>query len=254
MSPHLFGKLGRKSVVATNLIIIDTVNESDIAREILGNGINTVHCTNGTYAYPREKILPTILSGFQFVADRFAASGDAFLVAVNSDASMADIMTAKGSLEKAESQQVRIAKFAGVLAEQFPDRKIVVAFYDKATPTDLYQSLKQEGLGMASLYKWGYGTDPKAPKIEGASSFDHVLAFPMLNDARPVCYDLTPVEDQTGIVSVFRLEGEQGAHGKPYLSAQTGKALFPVPASAADIYEAWAGVPASGSSHPKPAR
>ncbi len=219
-----------------NLIIINASDEKEIAETIRSNGIETLHCTNGTYAYPREKILPTILAGFQFIADRFSSPDDAFLIAVNSDASMADIMKAKGSPDQAESQQVRIAKFAGTLAEQFPHRKIVIAFYDKATPTDLYQSLNQEGLNMANLYKYGYGTDPKAPKIEGANFFSRVLAFPLLDDVRPVCHDLTPVENQTGIVSVFKLDSEIGSHGAPYLSPQ-GKVLFSVPESAADIRE-----------------
>lgn len=223
-------------MIMDNLIVIDTIDEHEIAETIRSSGIETLHCTNGTYAYPREKILPTTLAGFQFANDRFAKTEDAFLVAVNSDVSMADIMKAKGSAEQAESQKTRITKFATTLAEQFPDRKIVVAFYDKATPTDLYRSLRQDGLHMKTLYKYGYGTDPKAPKIEGADLFDHTLAFPTPDDTRPVCYDLTQVEDQSPIVSVFKLVEEIGPHGSPYLSPQ-GRVLFAVPASAADIRE-----------------
>lgn len=214
------------------LLAIHETEEDIIAGVLKGWGLTSLHCTNGTYAYEAERIVPTTLAGFKFINDKIAVPTDPFLVAVNSDASMRVIMDQKGASQEekdaVESQHVRALKVALPLNELFPDREIVIVYYDKPTPADLYRTLFQEGINLESLHKWGYGTDPKAAKIEGAEFFNRVLAFPTPNDIKPVCYDITAQEDQSAVVQVIKLTEEKGLDGKPYISTQ-GKLLFDVP-------------------------
>ena len=114
------------------------------------------------------------------------------------------------------------------LAFQHPKRQIIVIFYDEETPRELYEFLKRGGVRLHTLFKYGYGTDPSAPKIEGAPYFDSILAFPMINDLRPVCHAMTPVEDQSRYVQVVSLVDKlEGNPKSPYLS-KDGQVLFSV--------------------------
>lgn len=197
-------------------------------------GVTGLHCTNGTYMYPADKIVPTSLAGFKYVDENLAQSGDALLVALNSNVSMAGIMDRKnaGAEERAslESEDVRALKVAVPLQEQFPDRNIVVLFYDQETPTALYDALSTAGHNLKTLHKWGYGTNPQAAKIEGTDFFAKTLGFPMPDDSKPVCYEITDLQDQTGVVQVTKLTEAKGANGKAYID-QTGKLGFDVASS-----------------------
>lgn len=221
--------------------MIAGTDEQGIAADISALNIGNIHCTNGTYMMPAEKIVPTFLAGFQFIDQEVAEKNDAFLVAVNSDKSMRNIMTAKGTPDAAfEPQQIRAQKMADPLAALFPDRQIIVVFYDKDTPTDLYNTLATEGdLRLASLFKWGYGTDPNAPRIEGAGNFTRVFGFPLPNDEKAICHDLTPVEDQSEMVQVLKL-GQ-------YITADN-KLVFDLPESLAN----YRSKPAAAGSPPSP--
>lgn len=223
-----------------NFTSIHSTDEQTIVETLRNLGRTKLHCTNGTYAYEAARIVPTMLAGFKFIDDKIAAPTDSYLIAVNSNVSMKNIMDQKNAsgAERAalEDQLVRAMKVAGPIAELFPQKDIVAVFYDKSTPTDLYNALADAGFEMESLFKWGYGTDPTAPKIEGADRFKRVLAYPLPNDVKPVCFDLTPREDQSGIIQVAKLAEIPGPHGAPYISKQ-GKVLFDVPASLASHAE-----------------
>ncbi len=223
-----------------NLLIIDDGLDNSVLR-----AYDNLHFTNGVFSAPPEVIVPTVLSGFKFVSDYAASPGDAFVIAVNSDISMNGIMDKKGASaeERAalESQNERALKVAVPVALLNPGHPVVVIFYDEETPTALYDSLTEDGLPLMTLHKWGYGTKPDAPRIEGSHNFGQVLAFPLPNDRKPVCHDITIAEDQSGIVQIFKLTEVEGSHGRPYLS-EGGKVLFPVPESLA-TYAETAGAP-----------
>lgn len=238
------------TVNINNIAVVRATDEQAIAQELKALGHTDLHCTNGTYSYAAERIVPTMLAGFQFIDDKVATNGDAFLIAVNSDVSMNAIMDQKQApqteRDALEDQYQRALKVAMPLSDQFPDRTIVVVFYDKATPNDLYDTLAAEALNLETLHKWGYGTDPNAPKIEGAENFNRVLAYPLPNDVKPVCYGITGHADQADIIQVVKLSEVEGLHGKPYISAK-GKVLFPVAAFLEEHAEA-----ATGSTAPAP--
>lgn len=199
-----------------------------------------LHATNGTFMYEADLIVPTMLAGFQFIAENrnLSKSHHVFLIGVNSDISMEGIMDAKqasrAERDSLEDQQVRALKVAAPLALQHPKRDIIVTYYDEPTPTELYRTLRQDlNCDTYTLHKWGYGTKPDAPKIEGSEYFDFTLGFPMPNDRNPVCYGITPVENQPQ-VNVFKLTEKSGTR-MPYLS-QDGKILFPVNDPSLDRY------------------
>ncbi len=206
-----------------NLHMILTSDHEIIAQELLqlDSWSSSFHFTNGTFMRSSETVIPTVLSGFDYSRDAcYALNDDVFIIAVNSDVSMQGIMDAKNASDEernsVESQEVRALKVAVPLAERFPDLKVGVVFYDEDTPTDLYTKLFEANILMASLFKWGYGTDPNAPRIEGADLFQKTFAFPMPNDDKPVCYDLTERQDQTGQVKIVKLTETYDAQGRPY--------------------------------------
>jgi len=226
-----------------NLTIIETTDSKKISHALKDS--SGLHFTNGVYSYKASLIVPTTLAGFQYISEKAASKNDTFVIAVNSDISINGIYdrkkealdardakpdeyeTLKKEREAVEPQQVRAEKVAVPLAQLDPKRKIVVVFYDTETPTPLYNEMSEDGLNMKTLHKWGYGTDQNAPRIEGADNFDIVLGFPLLNDVRPVCHNITE-GSQTGKVEVRKLHVEIGSHGQPYISS-AGKVLFPVP-------------------------
>ncbi|MDE2029252.1 MAG: hypothetical protein KGI97_01680, partial [Alphaproteobacteria bacterium] len=104
---------------------------------------------------------------------------------------------------------------------------VVAIFYDEETPNALYDRLKANGFNLKTLFKWGYGTNPDAGVIEGAENFDKVFAYPLPNDTKPVCTDITRKTGQEGKVFVVDLREKIGRHGKPYISADN-KCLFPM--------------------------
>lgn len=221
------------------------MSAAEFIRQQAGEG--AVHCTNGTYSKPADLIVPTMLAGFEFIDKReVTSSDDAFVIAVNSNASMLtqtqktaakleEIKTLLAEVETAidekvedlpdaldklqdtirvymeegetpreylarmqeqhakmvedfvevtanmEDEDERAMKVAGPLAEQFPDRKIIVVFYDEETPNALYEDLAATGKAdqKDTLHKWGYGASENAPVIEGAECFSETFAFPL---------------------------------------------------------------------------
>lgn len=207
-----------------NLHIVDDLHSplSPISR------YTPIHANNGIYSMKEEMIVPTVLAGFEFIADNknLAKKHHAFLIAVNSDVSMQGIMDEKNAslAERAalEDQNTRAMKVALPLALQNPERDIYVVFYDESTPEELYRTLRHDlGCDLMTLHKWGYGTTPDAPKIIGSDHFDFTIGYPLPNDIKPICYDITPKDSNTH-VSVFNL-----TKTGPYLSTE-GNLLFPV--------------------------
>ncbi|MEM7618704.1 MAG: hypothetical protein AAF244_04905 [Pseudomonadota bacterium] len=117
-----------------------------------------------------------------------------------------------------EDQETRAFKVAKPLDREFPDRQVIIMFYDEETPTALYDALAENDTeAMVSLHKWGYGTDSDAPKIEGAHNFANVLAYPLPNDTKPVCYDITVGEDKSDFVKVVKLTEQKAPSGELYI-------------------------------------
>lgn len=235
------------------MILIDQTNHDDIARILKESGVRSIHATNGTYAMPQEKIIKTSWGGFEYIARTEAESSDAFVIAVNSDVSMEEIMADKtaaleererllvqererqeiegaeedailalddkfdelendkvalqSQIDTLEDQEKRAFKIAHPLQKAHPERTYVVMYYDEGTPTQLYEALSQSGdLKLKTLHKWGYGTDPDAPKIEGAEFFDRVYGFPLPGEEKPLCHDITAHKDQSKLVKVVLLD------------------------------------------------
>lgn len=190
-----------------------------------------IHATNGFYAYKGEVIIPKMLAGFQHVAEHHAKPDDVFLLGVNSDASFHAAMRAKNMSESdiasLESQESRAMKVGVPLALQNPEKLVVAMFYDEETPQQLYNALADARTSLATLHKWDYATQPNAAKIVGAENFKKTLGFPSADGSTPIGADLTPKEDQSGIVRVIDLTKEFGKHGAPYIDI-AGKLLFPV--------------------------
>ncbi len=242
------------------LTIIEETSFDAIETILRQKNISSGIFTNGIYAASQDVVLPTTLAGFQVAVDRYSRPHDAIIVAINSDVSLDIIYEQKSEklhedyvaaeldsetdeeLEEAaqalteaqrklqtdrgntELQNVRAAKLAQPLADQFPNRDIVILFYDEATPTELYEALSLKGFGMTTLFKWGFGTKPDAPRIEGAGNFENVLAFPFLNDDKAICHDITVAEDQSDFVKVMRLQEETDI--RPAYMSTDGKLLF----------------------------
>jgi hypothetical protein len=242
------------------LTIIEDTNFDRIESTLNAKGIYSGIFTNGIYAAPRDVVLPTTLAGFQVAVDRFSRPHDALIVAINSDVSLDLIYEAKSNklladyvengqtLEtedelnlaashlylaqdklnaergRTEFQNFRALKLAEGLEAQFENRNVVIMFYDEETPAELYEALALKGFGMTTLFKWGFGTKPDAPRIEGAINFENVLAFPFFDDAKAICHDITVAEDQSDLVKVMRLQEE--THVRPAYISPDGKLLF----------------------------
>ena|SRR3990167_3800497 len=179
-----------------NVVIVNSTNINDIIDQMPKNGANF---TNGTYAFPIEKIQETMLAGFEFVNSQ---NDLPMVVAINSDMSMR-------TLEKNgfASQQERARKIATPLTDKFQDRQLIIIFYDEPTPTNLYRALSQQGL-TKTLHKWGYGITPQEPKIEGAEYFDAVYAFPMPVGHKPICYHETDLQSEPQKIQVVDLRSK----------------------------------------------
>ncbi len=218
-------------------LVVSSPRIGIILKTLADAGITGLHATNGTYAPPADLVLPTTAAGFQYLADTHPDKQAAFVIAINSNASMRNLLAARNApaaeYTALESQMTRAHKVALPLAAQFPARRIVVLFYDEGDPATLYDGLAQSGaVAMRSLHKWGYGATPDAKPILGAESFENVLAFPFPGSTahiKPVFWDVTP-EGQQGHVRVVDLSRFEGPHGAPYLSAQNC-ILFPVGAA-----------------------
>ncbi len=180
-----------------NLTYISSTSPSEIIQTLNKLECTSAHFTNGTFAYKPELIVPTALAGFKCVSDPHPSCS--LVMAVNSDKSMQGM-----NFQNFENQSVRAAKVAEPLAQYFSDRQIIVLYYDESTPNTLYQELHAHKI-TKTLHKWGYGTEPNAPKIEAAELFDVVYGFPLPNNIKPVCHDLTPLAKEQQAIQVVDL-------------------------------------------------
>lgn len=183
-----------------NLQYIESTKHSDIILQLSQIAPKGAHFTNGTYAYSSELIVPTALAGFKRVTQ--TQNHLPLVIAVNSDESMRNL-----NKKDFEPQATRAAKVAEPLAILFPDNPVVVIYYDATTPHELYKALKEKNL-TRTLHKWGYGTNPQEPKIEGAEFFELVYAFPLPNDIKPVCYNDTEIAQEQQKITVDDLRGK----------------------------------------------
>lgn len=170
-----------------NLHYVESLKINDIA-EVISKFGKGAHFTNGTYAFAAELIVPTTLAGFKRVTQTQAHLP--LVIAVNSDVSM-NVLGKRDF----EPQATRAAKAAEPLAKLFTNNHIIIIYYDEKTPNELYEGLKSYNL-TRTLHKWGYGTTPDTPKIEGAECFEIVYGFPLPNDIKPVCYDDTAMAEK----------------------------------------------------------
>jgi hypothetical protein len=141
---------------------------------------------------------------------------------------MIEIMRQKGKtateISKLENTKGRAEKIGIPVALQFPERPVAVIFYNEDKPNNLYGALRMGGIGMDTLHKWNYGTNPDAGVIDGAENFEKVYAYPLPNDMKPVCAELTRKTGQEGVVDIIELRDN-------YISvAALGKSacLFPL--------------------------
>ena len=212
---------------------LNIITDTDILHILDGLvGVKSVHISNGVYAddpafgIDHKKLVPTVLAGFEICHDRTARTQSDILLVLNSDASYVDILKAKIKAGKATEQQLlererpmeRALKIACPLAWQHPDRKVTVIMFDEATPNRLFRDLERNGIDIEFLFKWGYGTDPKAGVVEGAEYAERTLGFPLPNDRRPIADELTRRGGQKGIVEVCDLRKILGPNGLPYIS------------------------------------
>ena len=212
-------------VDVNNLTIIENTDKDAIIQGLEGVGANSICVTNGTYVAPAEMVVPTTMAGFQFIKERKATAQECFVVAINSDKSMADIAAAKAAkgedIGEVADQVTRAKALLEPVSKQFPEHQIVAIFYDEATPTELYEYLEANSpILLNTLFKFGYGTDPKAGDIEGADCFDSVCAYPFPNDARALCDDLTKRTPNRAHYEVYKLTEEFSANGQPYMNKQ----------------------------------
>lgn len=197
-------------------ILIESTKHEEILAKLKALNVVSAHFTNGTFAFGPEITVATTLAGFKHVL----ADNNPYLplaIAINSDESMR--MMGKTDFK---DQKTRANMVAKPLAEAFPKNKVIIMFYDEKTPNKLYELLAKNKM-THSLYKWGYGTEPNAPKIEGAELFSVVYGYPLVNDTKPVCWEDTPVVDQKHIIKVVDLRGK--------LITSERKCLFSLPES-----------------------
>jgi len=195
--------------------MIESTNHEEIFARLQALKVTGAHFTNGTYAFGPEKTVATTLAGFKYVLT--ANDPDLpLIIAINSDTSMR-LMGKTDFL----NQKTRADNVLKPLAKAFPDNEVIGIFYDDKTPNDLYAFLAKNNI-THTLYKWGYGTQPEVPKIEGAELFKVVYAYPLVDDLKPLCWEETPVVNQTNI-KVVDLRG--------VLITPDRKCLFPLPES-----------------------
>lgn len=204
-------------------ILIESTKHEEILAKLKVLNVASAHFTNGAYAFGPEITVATTLAGFKHVLTD-SNPHLPLIIAINSDESMR--LMGKADFK---DQKTRANIIAKPLAEAFPNNKVIIMFYDEKTPNKLYELLAKNGI-THSLYKWGYGTESNAPKIEGAELFSVVYGYPLVSDTKPVCWKDTPVVDQTSIIKVADLRGK--------LITSERKCLFVLPESLMDYQDA----------------
>lgn len=203
-------------------ILIESTKHEEILAKLKLLNIASAHFTNGTYALDAKITVSTTLAGFkQVLTDN--NPNLPLILAINSDESMRLI----GKTDF-KDQKTRAHIVAKPLAEAFPENKVIVMFYDEKNPNKLYELFAENNI-THSLYKWGYGTEPNAPKIEGAEFFDVVYGYPLVDDTKPVCWQETPIVEQKNIIKVVDLRGQ--------LITSDRKCLFSLPESLKDYQD-----------------
>lgn len=203
-------------------ILIESTAHEEILTKLNLLNVTNAHFTNGTFALAPEITVATTLAGFKHVLTD-SHPDLPLVIAINSDESMRLI----GKTDF-KDQKTRASIVAKPLAETFPNNRVIVMFYDEKTPNKLYELLAKNKITY-SLHKWGYGTEPNAPKIEGAELFHVVYGYPLVMDTKPVCWEDTPVVDQTGIIKVADLRGT--------LITSERKCLFALPENLRDYQD-----------------
>lgn len=204
-------------------VLIESTTHEEILARLKVLHIASAHFTNGTFALSPEITVATTLAGFKHVlADN--NPNLPLVIAINSNESMR--LMGKTDFK---DQKIRADIVAKPLADAFPNNKVIIMFYDEKTPNKLYELLAKNKM-THSLYKWGYGTEPNAPKIEGAELFSVVYGYPLVNETKPVCWEETPVVDQKNIIKVTDLRGK--------LITSERKCLFSLPDSLKDYQDA----------------
>ena len=229
----------------SNLTIVDTTKATSIASVLKDMCITTGHFTNGVYGgLPRKTLAPTVLAGFQYVADReeVPASVELFynipplFIALNSDKSAEILMDQKIKLGTAtqaqkdaiEDQYTRALKVTVPLAYQHRryEREVIALFYDEETPKELYTTLKNEIAFQETLFK--YGTNEKEGIIVGGDCFKTLYAFFYPKDEiKSLTDELTSRTGQDGFPKPVDLRVVVGPHGAPYLTREN-ECLFPL--------------------------
>lgn len=172
--------------------LIQDTDHKEILAKLKQAGVQRAHFTNGTYAWPQSITVATTLAGFKHAVDSVDASLP-LIIAINSDQSMHEL-----GKKDFDDQDKRAASVAEPLAQAFPDNRVFVIFYDDKTPNALYAFLAAHNI-TATLHKWGFGTNPAAPKIEGAENFAEVFGYPLVDDKKPLCWEDTPTAEQPNV-------------------------------------------------------
>lgn len=183
--------------VSERVTHIEVTDRDRIIERLKELGCQKAHFTNGTYNYPAKMVVPTTLAGFYYIVRNTKPLP--LIIAINSDESMEKI-----GIKDFEKQSIRANKVATPLATLFSDLQIIIIYYDETTPNALYEALHRENI-TETLHKWGYGTTLNSPKIEGAELFQAVYGFPLPNDIKPVCHDVTPIAEKSQNVNVVDL-------------------------------------------------
>ncbi len=223
-----------RSFGGQNTHVVKDTDPQVISNSLNALGIKDGHFNNGTFTLPKDVFAPAFLAAFKRVIDLKDGIDTPLIVAINSDISM--IQSFKGKDNEAElvktliSQEERAQNVISLLSGLFPNRSVVAVFYDEQTPHELYRGLSQNGFGMRSLHKVGYGTTPNEKPIVGAEFFEWVYACPLPHDAKPFMYndtrDVNSNDRQPDVVE--KLTEVIGPHGSPYLTKE-GLPLFKLP-------------------------
>ena len=267
------------------LVIADT-NADVIAQALLDHGVERAHFVNGIFGAPQQLVLPMqaawfkgldCLSKLSGVFNTFAPKdhlslpytslvkkNDAFIIAVNSNVSVDEINEEK--IARGEdtppyvNQYERAANMAVPLAKMFPNRPVIVIFYDEKEPAKS-QTQECEGLYdrlnkampnlLQTLMKGDYGTSKEKGEIVGASLFRKVFGIPLPKDTAhisPECATLNKPSQDDDNIKVMRLTDHENIFGRPMMTDKN-KVLFSMPKGFSDLQESvWKRIPAVVSS------
>lgn len=222
-----------------NLTIIQNTNPAVVVATLARMGISSGEFTNGVFAGKSDIILPSNLAAFKMIDDASNSSEAAFIIGVNSDESVERLNELKREggedIPPFVSQLTRANIIGNAVAKTFPERDVVIAFYDTETPVELYQTLSEYKFGMNTIFKGNYGTKKGAGRIEGSNFFERVIGFPLPHvtaNILPYAALITEPADAEEIkrYDVIKITEGIGERVRPYMT-EGNKLLFRVPAS-----------------------